>query len=206
MYDLFGSPSSRSTRIAWMLEELGVAWTMHRLNFRAGEHRSADYLAINPAGKVPALRHGDVVITETVAILRYLGARHQDAGLLPPEGTALGARCDQWLSFVTTELEQPLWTKAKHTFALPADWRVPEARTTADKEFARAAKVAETMLGDAEYAVGGHFTAADILLAHTCRWAHVAKQADALGPRLVAYTERMSARPALARAAALERG
>lgn len=203
---LYGAARSRSTRIAWLLEELGVDWEWQPLDFAAGEHRSPAFLAINPGGKVPALRDGSLVLSESLAIARYLCARHPEAGLLPAEGTAAGARVDQWLAFVLSELEQPLWTRAKHTFALPKDWRVAAVRETADKELARAARVATAMLGEGPYAVGADFTVADIFLGHTCLWARAFGQGASLGPALDAYADRVLARPALARAGAREQG
>lgn len=202
---LYGAARSRSTRIAWLLEELELEWEWRPVDFAAGDHRSPAFLALNPAGKVPALQDGALVLSESLAIARYLCARHPEAGLLPPEGTAAGARVDQWLAFVLSELEQPLWTRAKHTFALPRDWRVPAVRETADKELARAATVATAMLGDRPYAAGDRFTVADVFLAHTCAWARAFRQGDSLGPALDAYADRVLARPALARAHARER-
>jgi glutathione S-transferase len=199
-YVLHGAPRSRSTRIAWALEELGVDWTWKPMSFQAGDHRAPEFLALNPGGKVPVLVHGDVVLTESAAITRYLAARHPDAGLLPREGTAEAAKVDQWLFFVTTELEQALWTKAKHTFALPEKIRVPAVRATADAELARAAEVADSMFGAGPYATGTAFTIADILFAHTCFWARAAGLWDALSPRLKDYAKTQLKRPAYQRA------
>lgn len=203
-YSLYGAVRSRSTRIAWLFEELEVAWTWHPLSFRRGDNRAPAFRAMNPSGKVPVLRHGTLVLTEATAIARYLGARHPAAGLLPAEGSAAAARVDQWLSFVTTELEQALWTKAKHTFALPEKLRVPNVRATADAEFGRAAQVADVLFGDGPFAAGDHFTVADIFLAHTCFWARAAGRWDDLSDRLQAYATAQLERPAYQRAVAIE--
>lgn len=205
-YILWGAPRSRSARIAWLLEELQVDWTWRPISFRAGEHRSEAFLALNPAGKIPVLQHKDMVLSESTAIARYLAARHPDAGLLPAEGTPAAARVDQWLSFVTTELEQALWTKAKHTFALPEKLRVPDVRQTAEAEFKRAAAVASVMFADGPYAAGTAFTLADIFLAHTCAWARSGRVWDHLPPALQAYANTQLARPAHQRALAIESG
>ncbi len=199
-YILHGAPRSRSSRIVWVLEELEVDWHWRPLSFRAGEHRSPSFLAMNPGGKVPVLQHGELVLTESAAIARYLAAQHPDSGLLPPEGTAEAALVDRWLCFVTTELEQALWTKAKHTFALPAKLRVDAVRQTAEAEFRRAASVADTMLGSRRHAVGEAFTIADIFLAHTCSWARSGRLWDSLSPALQAYAQTQLARPAWKRA------
>lgn len=205
-YILHGSPRSRSSRIAWVLEEVGANWTWSPISFRSGQHRSPEFLALNPGGKVPVLQHGELVLTESVAIARYIAARHPDAGLLPDPATAAGAHVDRWLSFVTTELEQALWTKAKHTFALPEKLRVPAVRATADAEFQRAAAVAGTLFGAGPFAVGDRFTLADVFLAHTCFWALAAKQWDVLPEVLQAYARDQLQRPAYQRAMAIEAG
>jgi len=205
-YQLYGATRSRSTRIAWVLEELGVEWDWNPLSFRKGEHRSPAFLALNPGGKVPVLVCDGTPITESAAIARFLCARHPDAGLLPAEGTLAAARVDQWLFFVTTELEQALWTKAKHTFALPEKLRVPAVRETANAEFKRAAAVAERMFADGPFAAGDAFTVADVFLGHTCFWARAAGLWDTLPPALQAYAQTQMKRPAYKRAVELEAG
>ena len=195
-YTLYGATRSRSTRIAWLLDELGVPWTWQPLSFRAGDNRTPAFRALNPSGKVPVLVADGTAITESAAIARFLCARHPDAGLMPAEGTLDGARVDQWLFFVTTELEQALWTKAKHTFALPAKLRVPAVRETANTEFKRAVAVAAAMHGDAPYAVGDTFTVADLFFAHTLIWGKAAGLWEVIPPELQAYALRQLRRPA----------
>ena len=199
-YQLHGAKNSRSTRVAWILEELGVPWEWHPLSFRNGDNRTAEFRAMNPSGKVPVLVHGELVLTESAAIARHLCARHPEAGLLPDRASQQAAMVDQWLFFVTTELEQPLWLKAKHTFALPQKLRVDKVRATAQAEFVQAAKVASVLFGEGPYAVGDHFTVADVFLAHTCMWAAAAKQWDDLPPVLQKYAQQQLERPAYTRA------
>src|SRR5262245_62672562 len=81
---LYHAVPSRSMVTRWMLEEVGEPYDVHMLSFANGENRAADYLAINPMGKVPALRHGDVVITENAAICAYLADAFPKAGLSVP--------------------------------------------------------------------------------------------------------------------------
>jgi glutathione S-transferase len=135
-----------------------------------------------------------------------LCARHPEGALLPPEGTLAAARVDQWLFFTTTELEQALWTRAKHTFALPEKLRVPAVRDTAAAEFQRAVAVADTLFGSGPYAAGDHFTIADVFLAHTLIWARAAGQWEQVPPRLQAYTATQLGRAAYRRATEREAG
>src|SRR5207253_9860469 len=86
---LFHSPNTRSTGALTLLEELGAPYELHVLNMKAGEQRRPEYLAINPMGKVPALKHGDALVTEQVAIFLYLADLFPEAGLGPPVGDPL---------------------------------------------------------------------------------------------------------------------
>lgn len=193
-------------RAAWALGEAGAAYDYVKVDLRRGEGRSAQFLAVNHGGKVPALVDGTVVISESGAIVTYIGERFPDSGLVPPlSQPALRAAYFEWSFFVLSELEQPLWTIAKHRFALPPDWRVASIEATAAKEFLRAIDVAATRLGDREFTVGNSFTAADILVSHTIAWAKSANIAfDA--PTLDKFFARHWARPARLKADARERG
>src|SRR5262245_42945613 len=86
---LFYSPQSRAVGALTLLEELGAPYELHVLNMKAGEHRQPPYLAINPLGKVPAIRHRGVLITEQVAIYLYLADQFPQAGLAPAIGDPL---------------------------------------------------------------------------------------------------------------------
>jgi glutathione S-transferase len=112
--------NSRSMRVVWVLEEIGVEYDYVKVDLLKGEGRSPGYLAINPAGKVPVLVDGDFTLTESVAILNYLSEKFPASGLAPAFDQ-LQARGEyhRWCSFVLSELEQPLWNIAKHRFALP---------------------------------------------------------------------------------------
>jgi len=198
---LYGCPNTRSLRAAWALEEVSVQYDYHRVDLFKGEHRTPGFLAINPGGKVPALIDGSIVVTESGAILTHIGERFAHGELVPVDA-AWRAQYFQWCFFVVSELEQPLWTIAKHRFALPPDWRVPQIEATAVREFGRAARVAEARLAGRQFAVGESFTAADILIAHTLMWARSAGVSNP-SPALETYAEQLWARPA--RSAADER-
>ena len=175
MIKLYGMPKTRSTRITWALEEVGAEYQYISVNLVKGEGQSPEFLALNPAGKVPVLVDAELVLTESAAICTYLGDRFPETGLVPRPGTAERAQYDQWCFFVLTELEQPLWTIGKHKFALPEERRVPEIKETAIWEFSRAASILAKGLAGKEYLVGGRFTMADLLAAHTLTWARTAR-------------------------------
>ena len=203
MFQVYGCPRTRSTRVVWALEEVGAEYEYEKIDLFAGEGRQPAYLALNPGGKVPALADGDLVLTESAAICTYIGDAFPASGLTPPCGLPERARYNQWCFFAMCELEQPLWTIAKHRFALPEKRRTPEVIETAIWEFAIAAKVLATGLGGREFLISERFTAADILVAHTLAWAQSFELP--LGHTVLeAYAERLLARPALARARARE--
>ncbi len=203
MMKIFGFPNSRSARAVWALEEAGAAYEYIKVDLFKGEGRQPPYLDLNPGGKVPTLIDDDLVLTESAAICTYLGDKFPASSLVPSAGTPERARYEQWCFFVIGELEQPLWTMAKHRFALPEKRRVPMVIDTAIWEFSVAAKVLNTGLGDREFIVDGRFTAADILVAHTLGWAR-AFEVSLGHERLEAYADRLLSRPALARARARE--
>ncbi len=205
MMTLYGSPGSRSTRVAWMLEEIGADYDYVKVNLRRGNQHSPVYLAINPAGKVPVLVDDDFVLTESAAICTYLGEKYPRSGLVPPPAEPrLRADYLQWIFFVMTELEQPLWTLWKHEAVLPAEKRLPQIAPTAHWEFAAAARILALRLARREYLVGDGFTAADIFAAETLAWARKADVPLGHGP-LERYADAVLARPAHLRARERER-
>ncbi len=200
---LYGHPHTRSTRATWALEEAGADWTFEKIALFEGAGRKPPYVELNPGGKVPTLVDGDFVLTESAAIVTYVGERHPEAGLVPAAGTRDRARYDQWCFFVIGELEQPLWTFNKHTFALPPKHRVEAVRETARWEWGVAAKVLARGLAGREHVATDRFTMADLLVGHTLAWARAIGMP--LGDAHVeAYADRVLARPALARALARE--
>ena len=193
MIKLYGYPRSRSTRVVWMLEELGVDYEFIKIELLEGAGQAADYLKVHADGKVPAIDDDGFVLTESAAIVTYLGDKYPESHLVPEPRTQQRAKYDEWSFFVLTELEQPLWTIGKHTFVFPEDKRVPEILDIAHWEFLKACKALVKNLAGKEFALGDEFSAIDILLAHTLRWA------DAFGVpsgsnELDDYRERISAR------------
>lgn len=203
MIKLYGLPRSRSTRITWLLEELGLDYEYIALSPDKNGLKSPEYLAINPGGKVPTLVEGGVTLTESGAITAYLADKYSDNGLIPGAGTRERALYDRWSYFALCELEQPLWTIGKHTFALREDKRVPAVIPTAQWEFQHALKLFSEGLGDKPYILGDSFQAVDILLGHTLFWAMAFKQ-DIPQENLKAYAQRLQGREALQRASSRE--
>jgi glutathione S-transferase len=184
---------TRSIRVRWTLQELGVPFESIIVNMMKGEHRSPEFLAVNPAGKLPALVDGDLVLNESVAIVLYLAGKYPVRGLLPPD-VVQRAEVDRWLLFTVTELEQPLWRISKHTSLYPENRRLAAEVPNARQDFRDMAAVLEEHMKDRSFVAGARVTVADLVLAYTLDWAN---EAGLLGefPRLRAYMQRMYERP-----------
>ncbi len=202
MMEVFGGISSRAIRCIWTLEEVEAPYEIHPIDFLKGENRSPEFLALNPAGKVPAFRHGDLVLTESAAICYYIAEQYPKKKLLPAAGSADRARCDQWSFFTLSELEQGLWSMGKHRFALPEAQRIPAMIETGKWEYAKALEVLQLGLGDREFILGDSFSVADILLGQTLFWAHGFKL-PLPHKNLEEYSARLRERPAFGRVRAL---
>lgn len=198
MLKLYAHPNTRADRALWTLEEAGAPYEYVYVNLRQGEARQPPFLALNPGGKLPVLVDGDLVLTESAAICTYIADRHPASDLVPVAGSADRARYDQWCFFALSELEQPLWSMAKHKFALPIAQRIPAMIETGKWEFGIAAGLLAQALTGRAYIVGERFSVADILLGHTLAWARAFKVP--LGHEVLdAYADRLLSRPAFAR-------
>jgi glutathione S-transferase len=190
---LYEFAPTRSIRARWTLQELGVAFDAVTVNLLAGEHRRPEFLAINPAGKVPVLVDGDLVLTESIAIVVYLADKYPQMRFMPQDPRTR-AEAMRWLLFTTTELEQPLWRMARHTFIYPEEKRLPGDIALARDDFTAMGEVIERHMDGREFVAGDSVTVADFVLAYTLDWAQTA---EILGgfPRLEDYLQRMYARP-----------
>lgn len=186
---------TRSTRVRWILQELGVVFEAVNVDMASAGHRSAEFLALNPAGKLPVLVDGDFVLTESVAIVLYLAEKYRHRGFLPTY-PSLRAEAYRWILFAATELEQPVWRIAKHTAILPPKERIPADVELARRDFLPMAAVLEKHMQGRTYAVGDDVTAADFVIAYTLDMASVTPVhlLDEC-PALRGYLERMYARP-----------
>ncbi len=183
---------TRSIRVRWTLQELGVEFEPVTVNMLAGENRGPEFLAINPAGKLPALVDGDLVLTESVAIVLYLAEKYPEK--LIPADLKQRAEHYRWLLFTTTELEQPLWRIARHTNVYPEDMRLPADVTIARREFQDMAAILEKHMQGRQFLVGDRATVADFVAGYTLDWANLVGLLERF-PTLLAYMKRLYARP-----------
>ena len=190
---LYEFAPTRSIRARWTLQELGVEFEAVTVNLMAGEHRRPEFLKINPAGKLPVLVDGDMVLTESIAIVTYLAEKYPEKKLIP---TKLSRKTQvyRWLLFAATELEQPLWRIARHTNLYPEAKRLPADVVLAREAFLPMAAVLDQRMQGREFLVGDSATVADFVTAYTLDWANMVLLLDDF-PGLRSYMERMYARP-----------
>lgn len=193
MMKLYGSGPTRSLRALWALQELDAEFEFVPVNVEAGENRHPDFLRLNPAGKIPVLVDGDLVLTESAAIVMYLAEKYGTKGLMPADLTER-AQAYRWSMFAVTELEQPLWRIAKHTLVYPEDKRLPEDIALAREEFVAMAAILDRHMDGREFIVGDNITIADCVTAYVLDWGDENGLIDGC-PNLKAYLERMYARP-----------
>lgn len=191
---LFHSPNTRSTGTLILLEELGAPFELHVLNMKKGEQRQADYLAVNPMGKVPALRHGEAVVTEQVAIFIYLADLFPQAGLAPALDDPLRGPYLRWLVFYGACMEPAVVDKSMQ--------RDPAAAATSPYgDYDSVIGTLRGRLRQGPYMLGERFTAADVLWGTALKWM-VGWKLVPDAAEIVDYVERVNARPAFARARA----
>jgi glutathione S-transferase len=190
---LYEFAPTRSIRVRWMLQELGVDFEAVTVNLAAGEHRRPEFLKINPAGRLPVLIDDDFVLTESVAIVLYLAEKYADKGLLPAD-LKLRFQVNRWLLFTATELEQPLWRIVRHTTLYPEHLRLTAEVSLARQDFTDMVAVMEEHMQARKFIVGDTVTVADFVVAYTLDWANEVQLLDNF-PQLLDYMERMYARP-----------
>ena len=188
-------PHSRGRIVRWLLTELGVAYRTEIVPYGAAMKDPA-YLAINPMGKVPAIAHGDTVVTETAAICAYLADAFPDAGLAPPPDRR--AAYYRWLFFGAGPFEGVL-TQYMCGFDVPAAKQYMVGFGTYPGVLDALAQT----LDNQPYLAGSVFTAADVYLGSQIGWSVRAGHAEGY-PALADYWSRLAARPAYARAKALD--
>ncbi len=190
---LYEFAPTRSIRARWTLQELGIPFEATTINLAAGEHKSAEFLKINPAGKLPVLVDGDLTLTESIAIVSYLGEKYIDKGFVPRD-LKQRAELNRWLMFAATELEQPLWRIAKNTALYPEEKRQPSDVERAREDFLPMAAVLEEHMKGRQFLVGNSATIADFVMAYTLDWANEVNLLEN-SPHLKAYMLKMYERP-----------
>ncbi|RPH55118.1 MAG: glutathione S-transferase family protein [Lysobacterales bacterium] len=189
---LYHAVPSRSAIVRWMLEEIGAPYEVRLIDFKSGENRQPEYLKINPMGKVPALEHDGVVITEAAAICCYLADAFPEARLNVPVNDRRRGPYLKWLFFGPSCVEPAtveVMLKREPGPRGQVGWGDQES----------VLKVLAEALHEGPWLLGDHFSAADVVIGSGLRWGMMTK-AIPEKPEFISYVKRLAERPALARA------
>ncbi len=197
---LYHSDKSRSTRVLWLLEELGLKYELERLPFDRKSLQSVDYLQLNPFGKVPVLVDDAVTMFESVAIIQYVLNRYGEGRLEPAMSSPQYGEYLQWMHFGESTLMGPVAQIALHAMLLPETERSVEQETAGRRAFAHYARQLEKLLSTRTYLVGDDFTAADIVMGYTLASASAFGAIPEECTAVRAYLGRLQERPAFRRA------
>jgi glutathione S-transferase len=188
---LYHSPNTRSSGAFTLLEELGAPYRLQIINMKAGEQRQPAYLAVNPMGKVPAIRHGDALVTEQVAIFIYLADLFPEAKLAPPIGDPQRGPYLRWLVYYGSCFEPAVVDRALK--------REPGALAMVPYgDYDTMLGTLTAQLGRGPYMLGERFSAADVLWGGALAWITMFKLVPEL-PVIMDYVQRIGARPAVAK-------
>jgi glutathione S-transferase len=192
----FHSPNTRSAGAFILLEELGASYDLHILNMKAVEQRGAEYLKINPMGKVPAILHGDALVTEQVALFIYLADLFPEAGLTPALDDPLRGPYLRWLAYYGSCFEPAVVDRAMKREPAP-----PSMCPYGD--FDTMLQTLVDQLKKGPYILGDRFTAADVLWVTSLTWITAFKLVPEL-PEIMDYIGRINSRPSVEKVKAFD--
>jgi glutathione S-transferase len=195
---LYHIAPSRSSIALWMLEEVGEPYEIKLLKMSEGDNLKPDYLMVNPMGKVPALQHGDAVITEVAAICTYLADEFPARKLNVPVGNPRRGVYLKWLFFGPSVIEPAMTDR---TFPRKENLR---ASAVGWRDFDMVLDIVAKAIGEAPYLMGDQFTAADIVIGSGLRYGMMFKMIPER-KEFTDYVARFTARPAVQRAEAKDK-
>jgi glutathione S-transferase len=194
MLTLYTAPKTRSFAVLWLLEEIGEPYTLKRLDFAANEHKAAEFLKLNPFGKVPTVTDGDAVLTERAAICTYLADRYAAGRLAPGLDDKTRGNYLRWMFFSVGVME-PLYLAKFMQLDVPAEQAPWGTYETVDS-------IIDGAIAKGPFILGKTFSAADILMGTMIRWGMMWELVA--GPHMGAYVKRLENRPAFKRAVAID--
>lgn len=200
MINLYHSPRTRSVRIYWLLEELGVPYQLETLAFTPDALKGPEYLKVHPLGKLPAIQDGDVTMFESGAILEYILEQYGNGRLAPAPGSAARAAFLQWVHFAEATATPPLADIAQHMLFKPEAERIPAVIADAQARVAVVLGALEQALAGKQYLLGSEFSAADIMMGYSLLLVKWFGLLTPEYPNVTAYLARLQQRPALQKA------
>ncbi len=194
---LYTNPMSRGRIARWMLEEVGQPYEVVNLDY-AASMKAPDYLAINPMGKVPALKHGDTIVTEAAAVCAYLADAFPDAQLAPPPGDPARGDYYRWLFYAAGPVEAAVTDRS-----LGVEVAADKKMMVGYGDFAAVMDTLEQAVGGGKWLAGDRFSAADLYLGAHLMWGLQFGSIEKR-PAFEAFVAKLADRPAHVRASALD--
>jgi len=194
MIVLYFAPRTRSIRVRWLLEELGLPYELRRVTFKPPQEKV--FSQDTPLGRLPVIEDGEVTICESGAIIQYILERYGDGRLAPPIGSPLRGEFLQWMYFAEASAFPPLGIIVRHSLYKRDADQVPGAIADARGRACTVLEFVEPALDGKDYLLGREFSAADVMMGFTLVAARVLGVLDDTYPQLRRYLTRLQARPA----------
>ncbi|MDE2691429.1 MAG: glutathione S-transferase family protein [Acidobacteriota bacterium] len=201
MITIYHVPRTRSARIIWLCEELGLPYEVVPVDFSPEYRKSAEWRRLNPIGKVPAMTDSDAegnrfTMIESGAMVHYILERYDEGALEPPPGTPESALLLQWSWFAEASLARPLGDMVHHRILKPEPERIPAVVEDGRARAEICLDAVEAALDGRDYLLGSELTAADIMMGYSLALAQRLGVLDERYPNVVAYMGRLESRPA----------
>ncbi|MEY4722815.1 MAG: hypothetical protein RLZZ324_328 [Candidatus Parcubacteria bacterium] len=194
---LYGARMGSSFRPHWMLAELGLEYESMPLDMAKGEHKQPAYLAVNPAGQVPTMIHDGMVLTESAAIVHYLGEKYAGPKMFGPMNAESHAQLLRWQFFTLLNLDKSFSALAGKLWGRPLS-EEQEAKVNAD--LARMLPVFEGWINGKQYLLGDDFSTGDVVCRSTFMYAEMTQYDLSAYPGITAWMARCAERPAFQKA------
>ena len=200
MITIYHVPRTRSARVLWLCEELGLPYDVVPVDFSPEYRKSPEWRRLNPIGKVPAMTDVDAdgnrfTMIESGAMVHYLLERYGDGRLQPAPGTPESARFLQWSWFAEASLARPLGDMVHHRLLKPEAERIPAVVEDGRERAEICLDAAEAALEDRDFLLGSELSAADIMMGYSLALAQRMGVLDERYPKVLAYLSRLEARP-----------
>jgi glutathione S-transferase len=195
MITLFHAPRTRSQKVMWMLEEMGLAYEVRPVAFMERQ-LDEEFVGLNPAGFLPVMKDGDIVLLESAAMMDYLAVRHGPTPLVPRPSDPTYPAYLQYFHFGEASLAAPLMIIPYSLYLAPPQHRDNYGIEIARQIFRRRLPLVERRFAEAPYMAGDVFTAADISVAYALNIGKWCKAIDGYSPALAEYMQRVEGRPA----------
>jgi len=194
MIVLYFAPRTRSIRVRWLLEELGLPYVLRRVTFKPPQEKV--FAQDTPLGRLPVIEDGEMTMCESGAIIEYVLERYGNGRLAPPIGSPLRGEFLQWMYFAEASAFPPLGVIVRHALYKGDADKVAGAISDARERARTALDFVERARDGKDYLLGGEFSAADVMMGFTLMAARALGVLDQAYPRLGQYLARLEARPA----------